>query len=211
MTALSTRYGAGIALLCVALVSILNRFWGALVVEDKTVLHWTLFGAMWVLVLAIACYARWVERGPLLIWRETKRGLKFYVLSLLALFVITVVLGIVNKQAGGAPDASTAANDAAYWSERPLLFIFMGLTAGGTEEILFRGYVQTRLSALMKNPWLGIACSALIFALAHFTNSGPVKMLFLFLFGAAFGFHYYRYRNLVAVILAHMLVDVVAF
>jgi membrane protease YdiL (CAAX protease family) len=205
------RYTTGIVLLLGALLTILNRFWGVFTIPDKTVLHWTLFGAMWVAVLIMLAYAHGVERGPLLVWPETKRSLKFHALSLLALFAATVVLGIVNKQLGGAPDAEAAANEATYWAERPWLFLFMGLTAGGTEEILFRGYVQPRLNLLLKNPWLAIVCSSVLFAVAHYTNSSPTKMLFLVLFGVVFGFHYYRYRSLVALVIAHVLVDVAAF
>lgn len=211
MTALGSRYTAGIIILLATLLAVLNRFWGLLAIADRTVLHWTLFAAMWVIVLVMLAYSHFVERGPLLVWPEGWRGWRFHVMSLLALFAATIVLGIVNKQLGGAPDAGSAAKDAGYWDERPWLFIFMGLTAGGTEEILFRGYVQPRLNVLLKSPWLAIVGSALLFALAHFTNSGPTKMLFLFLFGSVFGFHYYRYRNLLALIIAHVLVDVVAF
>lgn len=206
---LSLRYGCGILLLLAALLTVLNRFWGCVVVEDKVILHATLFAGMWAVVGLVVLYSRVIERGPFLLWTETGRGWKFHLLSLLAVFAATILLGILNRAIGGAPNTEQAAKDMAYWDAHPWLFLFMGLTAGCTEELLMRGYLQPRLQLLTRSTWTAILVSAAIFSLAHYTNSPPPKLVLLFVQGALFAWHYRRYRSLVALMVAHVLIDVV--
>jgi len=49
----------------------------------------------------------------------------------------------------------------------PIAFAFLMLTAGFTEEFLFRGVLQTRLTVLLRSRALGVLCTALLFGLYH--------------------------------------------
>jgi membrane protease YdiL (CAAX protease family) len=49
----------------------------------------------------------------------------------------------------------------------PIAFLAMMLTAGFTEEFFFRGFLQTRLTALTRSRVAGIIVSALLFGLYH--------------------------------------------
>lgn len=54
----------------------------------------------------------------------------------------------------------------------PLLALGLVLTAGITEEILWRGYATERLAAWI-GPWLASALSLMIFAIGHIPFFGP--------------------------------------
>jgi membrane protease YdiL (CAAX protease family) len=54
----------------------------------------------------------------------------------------------------------------------PLTFLLMMGLAGSTEEVLFRGFLQTRLERLMPGPagaapWLAVVAAALLFGVYH--------------------------------------------
>jgi len=49
----------------------------------------------------------------------------------------------------------------------PLAFVLMMLTAGFTEEFFFRGFLQTRLEALVRSKWLAIVPTSLLFGVYH--------------------------------------------
>lgn len=58
----------------------------------------------------------------------------------------------------------------------------MGRTA---EEIVFRGYLLTRVAAWVRRPWLAVCISTLVFALVHHGNAAAYAAIALF--GIAFG------------------------
>lgn len=49
----------------------------------------------------------------------------------------------------------------------PFTFLFMMLTAGFTEEFLFRGFLQTRLEKLVRSRWLAVIPASLLFGIYH--------------------------------------------
>lgn len=49
----------------------------------------------------------------------------------------------------------------------PLTFLLMLLTAGFTEEFFFRGFLQTRVAALVKSNWVAVGIVALCFGVYH--------------------------------------------
>lgn len=49
----------------------------------------------------------------------------------------------------------------------PLSFVVMLVFAGFTEEFFFRGFVQTRLEALTRRPWVALLVTSVLFALYH--------------------------------------------
>jgi membrane protease YdiL (CAAX protease family) len=73
--------------------------------------------------------------------------------------------------------------------------------AGGIEELLFRGYIQTRL-ALRVRPAFAIATSALLFGVAH---GDVLQGANAALFGVWLGVYAWRTGNIAAGIYAHVL------
>jgi membrane protease YdiL (CAAX protease family) len=49
----------------------------------------------------------------------------------------------------------------------PLAFVFVLFTAGFTEEVFFRGFLQTRLEALLGSKWGALIVTSLCFGLYH--------------------------------------------
>ncbi len=49
----------------------------------------------------------------------------------------------------------------------PLSFALMLVLAGFTEEVFFRGFLQTRLEALTRRPWLALVLTSVLFAVYH--------------------------------------------
>ena len=89
------------------------------------------------------------------------------------------------------------------------LLVVIVLRAGFVEELFYRGYAIERLQAL----GLGRAASGvlplLVFAVAHYTG-GAANILIALALGAILTVFYLRRRDLVANIIAHTLVDLIA-
>jgi membrane protease YdiL (CAAX protease family) len=69
---------------------------------------------------------------------------------------------------GGQAEAVQALfrNGRALWL-LPLTFLLMMGLAGFTEEVLFRGFLQTRLEKLLRSRWLAVVAAAFLFGLYH--------------------------------------------
>ncbi|MGQ0531867.1 MAG: lysostaphin resistance A-like protein [Caulobacteraceae bacterium] len=108
----------------------------------------------------------------------------------------------------------------------PLGYLWMTLEAGVTEEFLFRGVLQTRLTAWFDSAWAGVFATSLLFGLAHapglFMRGGPGvdgwstdplqviahTIAALSPVSLTFGLIYAPTKSLLLVILLHGLVDV---
>ena len=85
--------------------------------------------------------------------------------------------------------------------------LFGVFTAGVAEELVFRGYVLTRLQVLFKNSYLPVIISSVIFGLIHFGYGTIQNILVPMFIGAVFAVYYNRYKNILIVIIAHFLYD----
>ncbi len=108
----------------------------------------------------------------------------------------------------------------------PASFVWIAIEAGLNEEFLYRAVLQTRLSALFRSAWTGIAVTSVIFGLAHapglFLRGGPdtdgwstdpfqviaYTIATLAPVSLFFGFLYARTKSLLLVVLLHGMVDV---
>jgi membrane protease YdiL (CAAX protease family) len=89
-----------------------------------------------------------------------------------------------------------------------LLFVVgIPISAGFCEELIWRGYVITRLEARGRGRWMTILLSALFFALIH----SPLHWPFTFLFGIVTGYYYTRERSLIPLMITHAIVDFWSF
>jgi membrane protease YdiL (CAAX protease family) len=93
--------------------------------------------------------------------------------------------------------------------QRVFMVGFVPVTAGLCEELIWRGYVITRLEARGRKGWSAILLSALSFALIH--GVLPDRLLVTFLLGVVAGFYYSRQRNLIPLMVTHVVVDVWSF
>lgn len=87
--------------------------------------------------------------------------------------------------------------------------VITSLTAGISEEIVWRGYIQTRLQYEFPNrAWAAIIIQAVLFGFWHGVS---VHTAFTALFGLIFGLVYVKTRRLIPIMISHWLGDVIGF
>lgn len=150
-------------------------------------------------------------------------GRKFWrsliVLGVLILAIVCVVTPSLKNISGIPPTF-----DVMIWA-LPAGYLWMTLEAGVTEEFLFRGVLQTRLTSWFNSAWAGVILTSILFGLAHapglFMRGGPGvdgwstdplqviahTIAVLSPVGLTFGLIYARTKSLLLVILLHGLVD----
>jgi len=87
-------------------------------------------------------------------------------------------------------------------------YLVVGLLAPLVEELVFRGAILRSLLRWKQNPWVGIAISALLFALIHMN---PAQMPHAFLIGLLLGWMYYRTDSIVPGVVYHWVNNTVAY
>lgn len=166
--------------------------------------HWIPFGMIW---LALRKNQEdWISIGLDWSWflkHKALLGLLIGALIILAFVMPGVHYG--NTLPGRAQTIFMAPVSTA---ER-LFVIFGALTAGVTEEVLFRGFAFTRLARVIRNPWLILPITLLSFLFIHGTPRDLGALVSYTAAGIAFGvpFILMRYRRLELLILIHFLID----
>src|SRR6185369_15375008 len=125
----------------------------------------------WGTMVVLLFYSLKVERQPLLLWKEENNAVGFFLLSVLALYLLSITAAIVSAVPAllGQHETSAVMKKviAVVTGHQGLIF-FIALTAGVTEELIFRGYVLTRLSQWFKNNTAAVIVSSLLFAALHY-------------------------------------------
>jgi uncharacterized protein len=150
-------------------------------------------------------------------------GRKFWrtliVLGVIILGLLCVISPSLRNIAATNVSAATLA-----WAA-PATFVWISIEAGLNEEFLFRGVVQTRLSAWFKSAWAGVFVTSILFGLVHAPglflrgagadgSSADVLQVIAYTIavlapmGLLFGLIYARTKSLLLVVLLHGLVDV---
>jgi membrane protease YdiL (CAAX protease family) len=164
----------------------------------------------WATVVFMFFYALKIERQPLLIWPESKPTLGFFLLSVLVLYLLFIVAAIASAMPilfGLREDNTMVKMITRILKGHEALLFFIALTAGVTEELIFRGYLLTRLEQLFKNNNVAIIVSSLLFSALHYKYGSLHELIFAFLIGFIFSVYYVKYRNIKAIILVHFLID----
>lgn len=87
-------------------------------------------------------------------------------------------------------------------------YLVVGLLAPLVEEMVFRGAILRSLLQWKPNPWVGIAISALLFAVVHMN---PAQMPHAFLVGLLLGWMYWRTDSIVPGVVYHWVNNTVAY
>lgn len=89
-----------------------------------------------------------------------------------------------------------------------IAFIFLSLTAGICEEVIFRGYGISVLERIFKKKAIALIVSAAAFMSLHGIAFLPWYLLIqYFIIGLIFGFFFQKYRRLEVLIIIHFLID----
>ncbi|HVW98159.1 MAG TPA: type II CAAX endopeptidase family protein [Mucilaginibacter sp.] len=168
---------------------------------------------IWLDVLILYLYALNIEQNRLLLWAERKRGAGFYLASFVVLYLLSMAAGVASRVPdlfGFRDDRSILVRMIAVFNQNAFLAIFTAVTAGITEELIFRGYLLPRLEILFKNKYMPVIVSSLAFGLMHYKYRSYHEVIFATLFGVIFSIHYLRYRNIWILMLTHMSIDMVS-
>jgi len=201
--------GIVIALVFPFLNVLLNGF--TLTFNSRMILSRFVF---WAEIAFLWLYAIKVEKQKLLIWTEKRSGLKFILASIVLIYALSFAAGIVAavpSWLGWHESNQFIKRLFAFMKDKPFTVFFICITAGFTEEFIFRGYILTRLSVLITNKYLPIIISSLLFSAVHFSFHSLREFIFAFLVGVIMSFHYQKYGNIKPLIAAHILIDVLGF
>ncbi len=164
----------------------------------------------WGTVVLLLVYALKAERQPLLIITENKLGIGFFLQSVLVLYLLFIAAAMVSAIPmlfGMRDNNDMVKKIAELLKGHEVMLFFIALTAGVTEELIFRGYLLTRMMQLFKNRNISIVVSSLLFSALHYKYGSLHELIFAFLIGIIFSIYYIKYRNIKAVILTHFLID----
>ncbi|HWB25594.1 MAG TPA: type II CAAX endopeptidase family protein [Chitinophagaceae bacterium] len=199
---------------CLLLFLAVMLFYGLLVKPLKlppTVYYYISRFLFWICLGILFIYVAKVERQPFLVWPTPKQPFGFYVLSFIAIMCIlffgSIIITLILKLSGANTRSPVMEHIIAIFRQYRLLMVFTCVTAGIVEELVFRGYLQTRLQALVKKPYLAIIISALLFGGFHFGYGTIGNVIVPFFIGAVFATYYYLYRNIWVLMFCHFLWD----
>jgi membrane protease YdiL (CAAX protease family) len=166
--------------------------------------HWTIAGVVVALVL-------WGERRALAsigLERPTAMdvgwGMAAFVVGVLAFGVTRPIVQSLGLDATGGGIETLAS--------LPLsVVVVIAITAGVTEEVLYRGYPIERLTELTGDVRVGAGLTLVVFTVAHVPFWGVGGALQIGAWTVVVTVLYVRRRNLVACILMHVCNDLFAF
>ena len=198
------NFGIGIALLGVPLVLLACRRLGRDTLSFVPRLFGWVLAALCVVLAAIISPSGISTLGVRSVSIET---LVLGVVTAVGTLVLFAVIGFIQR-AMGLPNADIAMF-ARVTALAPLHKLLLVVTAGVTEEILYRGYAIGQGQVLFGSVWVAASLSLLVFTLAHL-NWRASHLISVAVAGGAVTVLFVLSRDLAACILAHTLVDGVA-
>lgn len=170
--------------------------------------------AIWVCLLLLYMYSIKIERQPFLLWPEEKYSLKFFIKSVIklmfSLFLTMLVVYFIFKITDSNIDSKTMNEIMNLFKNNIFLILFTSITAGVTEELIFRGYLVPRLEILLKNTHVAILTSSILFGLIHYSYGTLIQIIGPVFMGIIFALHYQKYKNIKILIMCHFLWDLLA-
>jgi len=167
-----------------------------------------------IMVLLMIWYAFKKEKQDFLIWHDVKRSFNFYVIAIIVIIVLislsSILIAFTLKQLHFNNDSKNGLKFFQLLKESHWLIYVSAITAGVTEELLFRGYLMPRLKILLKSSTSAIILSSLFFALLHYGWGTVNQIIGPFYIGCVFAVFYQKYRNIKVLIICHTLYDLIA-
>jgi len=168
---------------------------------------------IWIVLLILFLFAKYGECQPFLLLPHEQRSFWWYALQVFILLLLSFACGLtaaIPKFFGVHESDLVKIKLLLVMHQYPWLRILTCVTAGITEELIFRGYILSRLTLLVKGKYWPLVISALIFGFIHITYRSLSELIFAFSIGLIYGYHYQKYHNIYPVMIAHILVDLMA-
>lgn len=202
---------AGILLAVFLCIILTTNFFGLLHIENRVASLWLSRIEFWIIALLLYLYATKVEKTAFLLWKEKRYNAKFYAISTVLtigfIFLLLAGISIIQRSLGYNVNNEELNKLTKEGDSNLCLFIFTAFTAGITEELIFRAYLVPRIAYVLNNRWIAIIISSILFGLAHYNYNDLTRMVFPFIIGLIFSLHYFRYRSLMALIICHVIID----
>ncbi len=167
------------------------------------------FGILWGLAFLVLVFTRTIEKLPLssigwkpLSWKSAVMAIGLGVLLSLLVPVLTLLVSKIFPPSNSGTITQVVSNYS-WW-----ILLLSVITAGITEEVLFRGYPLERLHEITGNKWISGVISLIFFVAIHATGwniahiIGVVIPLGIILTGL-----YFWQRNLLFVMIVHVVID----
>jgi uncharacterized protein len=168
----------------------------------------------WIGLALVWLYSVKVEKQNILIWEDRRYKFLLYVVSIISIFIVlNVGLALIRNlysQTHFSQTSDKMTGLANIFRQNESLLVFTALTAGITEEVIFRGYLQPRLQIIFRSPFLGILISSVLFGLLHYGYGTAFNVIAPFFIGFVFAFYYWQFRNIKVLIICHSLWDLLA-
>nr|WP_206686842.1 CPBP family intramembrane glutamic endopeptidase [Microbacterium invictum] len=163
--------------------------------------------------IALAIYLLWEPgvstfRRIGLDFRMFGRDLGAGLLLILVIGVPGLALYAGGRALGITVQVDASPIDSSWWTIS--LLLLAAVRAGLTEEVIMIAYLFDRLKRLGLGPWTIILASAALRAAYHgYQGFGPIVGNFAM--GVVFGWVYQRWGRVMPLVIAHTLIDVIAF
>lgn len=167
------------------------------------------FSVLWLLALSVCLYVTRVEKRPLtsigweaLSWKSILLAIGLGVLLSLLVPVLTFLVSSMIKPSNSG-SITQVATSFPWW-----VILLSVITAGVTEEILFRAYPINRLLEKTGNKWLSAIISLIFFVCIHSSSWNLAHIIGVVIpFGTILIAIFLWKRNLLFVIIVHILID----
>lgn len=166
---------------------------------------------MWFCIFILYIYSNLIEKKKLLLIKESKKKILFYIFGGVTIFAFAVILHISLKYTleglklvDKIKPTKIGTLD---WNKNKILFYALIITVAFYEEILFRGFIQTRLKIFFSSKYYSILLSAIIFSLSHIFQFNLLQLIGTFLTGLLFSYLYEKYKSITLLIIGHFLID----
>ncbi|PKL39947.1 MAG: hypothetical protein CVV44_06920 [Spirochaetae bacterium HGW-Spirochaetae-1] len=195
---------------------LLNDFYLRLVPEDAVALKLVLDVMVYIFwqstLIYLAFRARWFTVSDLGLSRERigKQILSgFIILALVSVVSLVIDIGgFFMERSFHIKVGSVWYFPVPDWHPVPAFFyvLYLSITAGVYEEIVYRGIIISQLRYVTAKPWILVTVSALVFTIIHW-SMGPGTWIIALLFGAFWAWLFLRQGKLLPIMIAHFLYD----
>jgi membrane protease YdiL (CAAX protease family) len=166
---------------------------------------------IWFCLFLIYMYSIKIEKQPFLLWTEKNYSLPIFFKSvakiMLSIFLAMLVVYVIFKITNSNIDSKKMNEFTKLFNNNISLILFASVTAGVTEELIFRGYLIPRLEILLKNTNLSILISSILFGLMHYSYGTLIQIIGPIFIGLVFALHYQKHRSIKIIIMCHFLWD----